>query len=179
MTTTFIYLLRDPENTNKGYVGKSNTPKRRFRDHLRERREHYRGFWIRSLAVKGLSPVLEILDEVSVTEWQQWEAAWIEFFREQGFELTNTAPGGEGGCRGLISDETRSKMRNNWAARREKNPNLGKSPFLGRKHTSETLEKMRASAKRRGNCNPMCGETFIPEHREKISAGLRRRWGNI
>lgn len=98
METTFIYLLRDPENPNKGYVGKSDNPKKRFREHLKDsRRKSYCTNWIFSLAERGLSPVLEIIDEVPFEHWAQLEVAYIEFFLEQGYELTNGTPGGDCG----------------------------------------------------------------------------------
>lgn len=133
MKTAFIYFLKDPENPMKGYVGKTNYPRTRLSEHLRDARKksptRKRG-WITSLKNQGLKPALEVVDEVPFEHWQQLEVAYIEFFLEQGYELTNSTPGGEGG---QPSEETKRKMSLS---------RLGNLNSLGRKLSEETKRKM-------------------------------------
>lgn len=97
MRTTFIYFLQDPENPMKGYVGKTDNPKTRLRQHVKECREekHRRANWLNFLIGRELLPTLRIVDEVPFEHWPQLEVAYIEFFHEQGYELVNGTPGGE------------------------------------------------------------------------------------
>lgn len=168
MAFTFIYALKEPDTGEIRYVGKANDPKERFRLHLTRARlnigKTHKDNWIRSLTV---TPILEILDEVLVEHWQQWEIAYIEFFRELGCDLVNATPGGDAGpvlCGEnnfwfgkKHSSETRQKM--SLAARGNKR-RVGQSPsedtrqklsrsHIGKKHSPETILKMAESAKRR------------------------------
>lgn len=187
METTFIYFLRDPQIEKKGYVGKSDNPKLRAYHHLKETRKekHRRARWIQSLLASKLMPKLEILDEVPKTEWPQWEVAYIQFFREEGYDLVNGNEGGEG-CTNP-SPETRQRMREAHVGRKI-NPWFGKrgaehscfgkpkqpptpqaianmsAAQKGRKHSPETKAKIRAAN---------IGRKFSPEHCAKISATKR------
>lgn len=120
--TTFIYGLNDPETGECRYVGKSNNPHERLSDHFTECRDktHRRANWLNSLAAKGLKPTLQIIDEVPFEHWKQLEVAYIEFFRERGFDLTNGTPGGE---------------------------DPPSAPMLGKIHSLEARAKIRASLK--------------------------------
>jgi hypothetical protein len=103
--TTFIYVLREPDTGEVRYVGKSDRPTERLSRHVRvSRPSNHRETWIISLKSRGLSPRLEVVDEVPRSEWPSWEAAYIDFFREQGFDLTNATPGGD--CGPVHSGET-------------------------------------------------------------------------
>lgn len=167
MKTTFIYFLQDPENPNKGYLGKSDNPKKRLGEHITENRASYRSNWIRSLARRGKRPVLEIIDEVPFEYWEQLEVAYIEFFREQGYILVNSHAGGTGGHN--PTPETRAKMR---AAR------LGKkltpeqcaaisARQLGKKMSPESCLKIGIS--KSGEKHPNFGKKLKPETCAKIS----------
>lgn len=177
MDTTFIYVLKDPETEEIRYVGKSDDPKKRFYRHLKDGRieNYHRASWIKSLALRGLRPVLSILDEVLKTEWPSLECAYIEFFREQGCDLVNATAGGEAGPSraGRKSTlETRAKQSAALAGAKhplfgkklsqehraklsaahlglqagEKHPMFGKpGNRLGKKHSLETRAKMRAA----------------------------------
>lgn len=96
MRTTFIYALKDPDTNLIRYIGKSDDPEKRLSVHLCCKGRNHRVNWVRSLTKAGMSPVLEILDEVPIDEWMSWEVAYIEFFRELGFSLVNETQGGEG-----------------------------------------------------------------------------------
>lgn len=149
--TTFIYVLKEPDTGAIRYVGKSCDPKRRFRMHLTVTAPCHKTNWITSLRLRGLQPVLEVIDEVPSRYWQQWEIAYIEFFRETGEDLTNTTVGGESGPSPLgrvQSVATRLKIA---------------AANTGRKHTKEHREN-NAAAQR--------GKELSTEHGAKISASL-------
>lgn len=178
MKTTFIYALNCPTTGGIRYVGKSNNPNKRFKQHFLSRECCHRTNWLKALAVQGLKPVLEILDEVPVEYWQQWEVAYIEFFREQGCDLVNGNAGGEGGHN--PTEETRAKQRAHM--RGENNHQFGKggakNPMFGKKHTAETLIKLRGrkptfEARERQSAK-MKGRKLTPEHRAKLGRSGKR-----
>lgn len=93
---TFIYALIDPETNEIRYIGKSNLPKQRYNAHLRETSKNDKTRWIASLKSRGLKPILQILEVVSLELWEVRECYWIAHYREQGYNLTNTRDGGGG-----------------------------------------------------------------------------------
>jgi hypothetical protein len=109
-----IYALKDPRTGEIRYVGKTSNPDKRLAKHVWEAQSgmrNHRANWIKDLLMCNQSPEMEILDEVPEDFWQQWEIAWIEFFREQGFDLVNSTRGGEGWSAGQKrSQETRNRL---------------------------------------------------------------------
>lgn len=169
-STTFIYALRDPTTQQIRYIGKSDTPKKRLRAHLGGCRRGERGHrpnWLRSLASNGLKPILEIVDEVLIDEWQAAEAAYIIFYKEEGYPLVNGTPGGDGLGTGEDnplfkkprSPEVRAKIR---------------ASLIGHGFAPETLAKM--SAARKGVSNPKNSHPPSPKARVNMSIAQRRRF---
>lgn len=98
MKTTFIYGLLDPRDNFKIYIGKSDKPETRYKQHLnRLKQKTKKTDWLNKLLTNGLKPELIILDEVSIDEWNNFEIYWINQFTTWGFELMNLTTGGEGG----------------------------------------------------------------------------------
>ncbi len=95
---TFIYTLSDPITLKVRYVGKSNDPKKRLYDHLSccYLTHTHKNNWIKSLLENNTKPILNIIDEVSINEWQFWEKYWITKLKESGENLTNHTEGGNG-----------------------------------------------------------------------------------
>lgn len=147
METVFIYGLLDPVTRELRYIGKSSDPGRRLGQHLYDayRKISHCASWVRSLCAKGSRPVFQIVDEVLEAEWKAAEAAYIQFYREQGCDLTNTTQGGDG-----------AEM--STALRGERHPNFGKPRSL------ETRLKTGLAQK---------GKVISAEHRRKISAALK------
>jgi hypothetical protein len=113
METTFIYSLSDPITGEIRYIGKANNPKKRILDHVRENKTSNRSHkisWIKSLIVKDLLPIVEIVDEVPKLYWEFWEQYWISQFKSWGFNLTNISPGGYNNNYKRTT-ETKQKMR--------------------------------------------------------------------
>lgn len=125
---TYIYTLSD-ENNKIRYVGKSNNPSLRLKEHLKEskKKKSYKDKWLQSLIEP---PKLLILDEVLEKDWVFWEIYWIEQLRQWGFNLVNGTYGGE-----------------------------GSNGFKGKKHSEETKLKCVEAAKRRKKITNLKGES--------------------
>ncbi len=167
---TFIYALKDPVSGAIRYIGKTDDLELRLRFHISDskRQNNHKAHWIMALLAKGLQPILEIIDQVPMAEWQAAEAAYIQFFKEEGCNLANGTPGGEGfgsgkhhPCFGKkLSTEHRAKV--SAAIKGEKNPQFGKP------HSIETKAKISNAKKGQG-----LGKSKAVETRAKISATLK------
>jgi hypothetical protein len=180
MDVTFIYVLKDPVTGDVRYVGKADHPHARYLRHLREaqRKRNHRECWLCSLAARGLTPLLEVIDEVPAKEWQAWEVAYVLFYREQGADLVNRTVGGDGfgagpehpcyGRQFVVTAETRAKIgRGNKGkvrspeicARISEMTRGERHPFFGKKRPPEVGAKI--SAKRKGM-------VFTAQHRANL-----------
>ncbi len=167
--TTFIYGLKCPVAECIRYVGKSNNPQRRFRDHLRDKQDTHKSRWIHGLQAQGMIPALIILEEVPYEQWEHYECLWIQVFHDQGCLLTNSDEGGKGGnptpaVRAKISKANKGKQRapEHKAAVAKANKIRVVSP--------ETRDKMSKSHKGR---TLLKGRNHTPEARAKMSATHR------
>jgi len=164
---TYIYTLSD--KTGIRYVGKSNNPKKRYLSHITDtRNDTYKNNWIKSLQKKKLLPILEILDIVSLDEWQFWEKYWIAQCKIWGFKLTNSTVGGDGIGFGKpyvgrkLSEETKKKLSiaNTGKKLSKETKEKIRKTSLGRKHTDEAKYKCSLINK---------GKKLTDEHKEKLS----------
>lgn len=141
METTFIYTLSD-KNGDIRYIGKTNTPKKRLYAHIIEcksERISHKINWIKSILCKDQRPIIEIVDEVPLSEWEKWETYWIEQFRQWGFNLTNQTSGGHGGRDYKHTLDSKDKMRKS---------------KLGTKLSEEHKENISISVKEKAKENP-------------------------
>lgn len=104
MKTTFIYIIRDLTNPNVAYIGKSNNPEIRFKDHMEtsigEGNWHEERGTLDTLSAKkawlyecwkgNKLPTISILEECSCECWREKEKAWIEKYKQDGYNLMNT-----------------------------------------------------------------------------------------
>lgn len=77
---TFIYSLTDPRDMIIKYIGKSNNPKKRYYQHFADVRKQYKTKkcnWIRKLISLGFKPILNIIEECDITQWEIRERYWI------------------------------------------------------------------------------------------------------
>lgn len=172
MNTVFIYALKEPDTGRIRYIGKTSDPGFRLRRHIAQARkglEKYRKVrWIRSLLDRGIEPAMEMIDETSESEWPMLEAAYIQFYRDEGCDLVNSTCGGEGF--GAVNHNFR---RNFSLETRQKISLAGK----GRKHSLETRKKMSASRLgkrltedwRKNIGDGHRGKRLSLEHRQKLS----------
>ncbi|HOV78263.1 MAG TPA: hypothetical protein PLS24_09550 [Sedimentisphaerales bacterium] len=193
-----IYSLSDPRTRAVRYVGVTFRGKARFNEHMSRAingGKTHRDCWIRSLVTNGLKPEYSELEVGAGDGWQDRERHWIALHRES---LTNHTDGGEGAPGYVPTPELRAK----WSAMRKGVPySPERHPaMLGRRHTPESVEKIRAastgrkmpdsmraktSARRKGQ--PLSleqkeklaashrGKTLTAEHRAKIAASTKSR----
>lgn len=192
---TFIYALKDPRDDSVRYVGKSDDPKRRLKEHINESRSratcnYYKVQWIRGILRNSLKPVLIILEEVACSNWQEREAHWMAQFDT----LTNLAEAGQGGnlgvevCRRISETLTGRKRPGLWnTASRAKLSNTLK----GRRLSAEHKEKISAALQgkkrpatdkvlahvKKGN-KSKTGQKLSEETKLKISQSQKRRHAN-
>ena len=96
--TTFIYALKDPRTNKIRYIGKANEPEKRYQNHInkcRDKNTHKRN-WINNLRQEKLKPVLEILEEVQIDKWKDYEKMYIKKYINEGCDLMNYTEGGDG-----------------------------------------------------------------------------------
>lgn len=99
MTTTFIYALCEPGTRTVRYIGKTDKPKARIRQHCLERsskRKTHLGCWLRSLRSCGKKPEMVVLREVPYDQWELAEERYIRLARGCGMRLVNETDGGNG-----------------------------------------------------------------------------------
>jgi hypothetical protein len=109
-TKVYIYTLTDPETLDIMYVGKTNNITVRLWHHIKTatRYNAAKNRWLFSLSERGLTPELNVVEIVQLSNWQERERFWIAEFRRMGFPLTNTLAGGNGP--GEVSERTRQAL---------------------------------------------------------------------
>lgn len=141
-----LYVLVDPTTEEDRYVGYSERPKDRYKDHLRDRQNCHRVHWIQMLLGRGICPRLRIIAILATVEdAKKLEVALIAKIRARGADLVNDTNGGEGLSGFKHSKETRE----HWSLTRSGvgNSMFGRcgedNPQFGRKRSEETRERMR------------------------------------
>lgn len=163
MKNIIIYTLSDPTTKQVRYVGKTKCSiVKRFNHHIDKSKNKpttHRDNWIKSLLLKGLLPIIEIIEEDAI----DYESYWINQFFCWGFNLTNMTSGGEGRSSYKMPDSTKLKI------------SLANK---GNKHTEESKNKMsksktgvkwRFDLKRKENHrNALLGRKVSQETKNKI-----------
>lgn len=92
---TYIYALICPFDGQLKYIGKANNPERRLRDHMQDIRGavYEKAMWIKKMKLAKKKPILEILDEIEIHNWQFYEEFWIGYFKSIGCNLFNKRSG--------------------------------------------------------------------------------------
>jgi hypothetical protein len=153
--TTFIYGLADPTTHEVRYIGKSNHPNKRYKDHLADTKNSYKRNWLSSLSKLNLTPELIILEEVLMSEWQEKERHYISLHLGKDAKLVNGTLGGDGvqlfGERNGFynkthSDETKLKL-----SLAGKQRVAEANTFFNKKHTEESVNKMKDRHALRGD----------------------------
>lgn len=185
--TNYIYALLDPETNEIRYIGKTDNPSERLKNHLNEQGKWHRINWIKSLKKRGLKPIMQIIEEVvEGTNWEEREKYWIAYYRHIGTNLTNGSDGGDCGpdCTGMHlwkSEETNAKVRamliirNRTPKMRELSRKTGLAN-RGRKHTLEEIAKMRrASTGRKWRVNDKRRKQLIERNKtQKYNSEIMR-----
>jgi len=94
-----IYGLVCPTSKQIRYIGVTRySLDRRLKEHLRENKSKtHKQKWIKSLLNKGLKPDIVLMCLTDKSNWIETEKFYIKLFKTNGFKLTNTSEGGEGG----------------------------------------------------------------------------------
>lgn len=178
---TFIYALKNPINNKIFYIGKSNKPKQRLSSHISRTKilKTPTSKFIISLLEQNTKPELMILEEISIIEWEEKEKFYIEKYTLEN-ELTNLSKGGKGNTGFFHSKETKLLMSKN---RKEK-----QNSFYGKKHTKETILKIKEKNilhnkknKELGINNAFYGKKHSQETKNIMSKKAKERWekGNM
>lgn len=98
MKKEFIYCLKDPRDNSVKYVGKSNNPNKRLKEHINESKniKTKKEKWINKLLSINEKPIVEILKEINLGEHLIWEPFFIKKFKQEGFKLVNDDENGLG-----------------------------------------------------------------------------------
>lgn len=145
-----IYTLKHPDTLEIRYVGKTvRSLSRRLGNHISNAKgnKHNRHLsnWILSILSLGKRPLIELIEEVDNSIWQERERYWISQYPN----LINLTNGGDG-CLGFLHDkETRIKC------------GLAN---VGRKHTDKFKEDLSKRLK---------GVNLTEEHKAKIGDSNR------
>lgn len=145
-----IYTLKHPDTLEIRYVGKTvRSLSRRLGNHISNAKgnKHNRHLsnWILSILSLGKRPLIELIEEVDNSIWQERERYWISQYPN----LINLTNGGDG-CLGFLHDkETRIKC------------GLAN---VGRKHTDRFKEDLSKRLK---------GVNLTEEHKAKIGDSNR------
>lgn len=99
----WIYLLKDPRDDSKKYVGSSNNPEKRLKAHIYNSKTERtkKGNWVRKLLTLNLKPILIILKETNINEYEFWEEFYIKELKNEGCLLLNYDDKGIGTTHGL------------------------------------------------------------------------------
>ena len=112
---TYIYALIHPLTKEIKYIGKTDRPKIRLREHIKDSQQpgkkNKKEAWIKSLLNKELKPELVILEKVSQSEWKTKEREWIAKYKNQ---LKNDTKGGDGIDGYKHTPESLVKMKPSW-----------------------------------------------------------------
>ena len=94
--TVFIYSLKDPITYQIKYIGKTIDINRRYKEHIQthRNRKSKKNSWVISLIKNGLEPIMEILEECNLDNWEERETFWISYYKDLGFNLKNIQHGG-------------------------------------------------------------------------------------
>jgi group I intron endonuclease len=106
-----IYSLNDPITGEVRYIGLTfNSLKQRLKSHCSEKSKTHKCNWINNLREKGLKPIIELIEEniSSYDDCCKREIFYIETYKNNGHNLTNSATGGNKNKK--MSLETCEKM---------------------------------------------------------------------
>lgn len=102
----YIYTLSHPITNEVRYVGKTINIKRRYKQHLYDKRTSHKASWVKSLKNDGLKPVMNILEICTFENWEEKEKYWIKQFNN----LTNLKAGGNDSYKRTTTEETKQKL---------------------------------------------------------------------
>jgi hypothetical protein len=115
MKIIYFYVLKDPRDMGVKYVGRSVSPKSRYRNHIfsgrKEGKKNKKESWINSLIKIKMKPIMEIIEEFTnytcIEDIQKRETELIDEYKIL-FDLKNERDRTEGNY--FFTEESRKKM---------------------------------------------------------------------
>lgn len=94
----YIYKLIDPSDNEIRYIGQTDDIKRRYNDHISsslnensDSYDTYKARWIRKLKLRGLLPIIEVVEECNSLEQSNIrERYYVSKLTNEGCRLTNS-----------------------------------------------------------------------------------------
>lgn len=176
--TTFIYALIDPRTSECRYIGKTDRVSQRLGQHIKDtnRAVTHKINWIKNLASQKLRPEVIVLEEISMSAWQEAEIFWIAYMQALGSNLTNGNMGGVGGIRPTAA--TRSKISAASKGRvlsQEHRNKIGEASRRRTQSPSARAKISEAAKKRVGELNPHFGRKNSEETKSRMSEIAKQR----
>lgn len=171
---SFIYCLIDPRNNDIRYIGKTSNVKNRLKNHISEaiksNSKTHKVNWIKSVLKENLTPMIDIIDEVSESSVNFWEKHYISLYKSWGINLTNMTDGGDGYSSSYFTPEIRKKISNNQSGE--------KNGFYGHKHNLDLRKKWSNERKisNGGKNNSMFNKKHTVESKLKMSLKKRNKY---
>lgn len=108
MKKIYIYSLKNSITNEIRYVGKTINIKKRYSQHLVDKRQTHKRCWIDSLLKENIKPVIDILEICDENNWEEREIYWINQYDN----LTNHKKGGNGNSDyvRVTKEETKKKL---------------------------------------------------------------------
>ena len=112
MKKGYVYCLICPKTNQPRYVGQTTRDiNLRLKEHKykKDKRKTYKSNWLESLRIDGLLERIVIceLGRYDVSDLDDMEAYWMDFFLIQNIKLTNIIRGGFGGYREYSEDRNK------------------------------------------------------------------------
>jgi group I intron endonuclease len=137
------------------------------------KKQHYHVYnWIRQQLSIGFTPTIHVIEVCSLESVYEREVYWIKKYRDDGFDLTNKVEGGPGmlglkhtqETKDLMSQRLKGKKSSKRWQEMVKNQVGEKHPMYGKKHSPETIVKLKESH---------VGYVMPQEQKDKIRASLK------
>lgn len=112
MKDIIIYKLSDPFTGKTRYIGKTKEDLGiRLYGHIyaAKTEDNEKAKWINGLIKEGVNPIIEVIEIVKESEWEEKEVFYIKKYREKEKDLLNIANGGK--CNYETSGDFRRKSK--------------------------------------------------------------------
>ena len=164
-----IYGLVDPRTMALRYVGKSEAPAHRMRQHLKDESKNHRVNWIKRLLSEGVQPMPILILVCPSCLAGEMETKVIRMLKAKGADLVNSTEGGED----LAFTPEVIKKRNKSISQSMKGRRMSPEHYANYKAArsgkpkSEAWKRSRSLSMRVNN--PRCGKRLTPEERTRLS----------
>lgn len=134
MKNVKIYYISNSKNPDKPvYIGiTSRSLKTRLSEHIRNNNSGKFKDWVNLQIKNNIDVLISEIEIVSKNEIKNREIFWIQYFKENGFEILNGNNGGGGPVE--LTDEQKNKL--------SKSRVGDKNPFYGKSHSIKSLSKI-------------------------------------